>query len=52
MTAPFKEAIAIRKLLQDHPRGLSITEIATALHLHRNTAAKYLEMLKLKGEVD
>lgn len=52
MTTTFREAIAIRELLNDHPRGLSITEIASALHLHRNTAAKYLEMLKLKGEVD
>ena len=52
MTTPFKEAIAIKELLKDHPRGLSITEIATTLHLHRNTAARYLEMLNLKGEVD
>ena len=52
MTVQFKEAIAIRELLKDHPRGLSITEISAALHLHRNTTSKYLEMLKLKGEVD
>lgn len=52
MTTQFKEAVAIRELLKKHPRGLSITEISAALHLHRNTAAKYLEMLKLKGEVD
>ena len=52
LPARFKDAIAIRELLKNHPRGLSITEIADALRLHRNTAAKYLEMLRLKGEVD
>lgn len=47
-----RDAIAIKELLGKHPKGLSITEIAGALHLHRNTAAKYLDMLALKGEVD
>jgi len=46
------DTIAIRELLRKHPKGLSITEIAEALGLHRNTAAKHLDMLVQKGEVD
>ncbi|TAJ43358.1 PAS domain S-box protein [Methanofollis fontis] len=51
-TSGIKDAIAIRELLRNHPKGLSISEIAAATGLHRNTAAKYLEMLALKGDVD
>lgn len=47
-----RDTIAISELLRKHPRGLSITEIAETLQLHRNTAAKYLDMLALKGELD
>lgn len=47
-----KDAIAIRELLRSNPKGLSITEIAEALGLHRNTAAKHLDMLVQKGEAD
>ena len=44
--------IKIKELLKRNPRGMSITEISSALHLHRNTAAKYLDTLKLRGDVD
>lgn len=44
--------IAIAELLGKNLKGLSITEIAEALGLHRNTAAKHLDMLVQKGEAD
>ena len=47
-----EEIVAIKELLRKYPKGLSITEISGALHLHRNTCARHLEMLKLKGDVD
>lgn len=46
------DMIQIKEILKRNPRGMSITEISSALHLHRNTAAKYLETLKLRGDVD
>ena len=52
MTVHNEEMIQIKELLKRYPRGMSITEISSALHLHRNTAAKYLDILKLKGDVD
>lgn len=52
MTGQSGEMIQIKELLKRNPRGMSITEISSALHLHRNTAAKYLDTLKLRGDVD
>lgn len=52
MSDDFQETIKIKELLKKYPKGLSVSEISNALHLHRNTSAKYLDMLKLKGEVD
>lgn len=46
------DMLAIRELLGKNPKGLSISEIAEALGLHRNTAAKHLDMLVQKGEAD
>jgi PAS domain S-box-containing protein len=52
MNGNFQDIVAIKELLKKYPKGLSITEISSALHLHRNTSAKYLDMLKLKGDID
>jgi len=52
MTEKFKDMRTARELMAQHPKGLSITEIADALHIHRNTAARYLEILMLRGDVD
>ncbi|MDO9539386.1 MAG: PAS domain S-box protein [Methanocalculus sp.] len=52
MTGQTDEMIQIKELLKRYPRGMSITEISSTLHLHRNTAAKYLDILKIKGDVD
>ncbi|KQC04632.1 MAG: histidine kinase [Methanoculleus sp. SDB] len=42
----------IRELLRKFPKGLSISEIARMLGQHRNTTAKYLDILQLRGDVD
>jgi len=52
MAGEFKETIEIKELLKKYPKGLNISEISSALHMHRNTSAKYLDMLKLKGDID
>lgn len=38
--------------LAAHPEGISIQEVAEMMGIHRNTAAKYLEVLLSRGEVD
>jgi len=42
----------IKSLLRFHRNGLSITDIAEKLRLNRNSAAKYLEILLISGEVN
>lgn len=52
MIGNFQDTIEIKELLRKYPKGLNISEISNALHMHRNTSAKYLDMLKLKGDID
>ncbi|HJJ28495.1 MAG TPA: PAS domain S-box protein [Methanocorpusculum sp.] len=45
----FSEILA---LLKANPRGMSVTEIAEAVHTNRNTAARYLDNLLVSGRVE
>lgn len=42
----------ITELLRSNPRGMSVGEIASTLEINRNTAARYLDMLLVGGQVD
>ena len=42
----------ILTLLRDNPRGMSVTEIAEAAHLNRNTIARYMDTLLVSGQVE
>lgn len=42
----------IKVLLKVHPKGLTITDIASKLKMNRNSAAKYLEILLISGVVE
>jgi|WetSurMetagenome_2_1015567.scaffolds.fasta_scaffold00010_78 PAS domain S-box-containing protein len=42
----------IRDLLQQHPHGLSITNLAKIAGINRNTAGRYLDQLLLSGQVE
>ena len=42
----------IKTLLRSHRKGLTITDIAQKLLLNRNSAAKYLEILLISGDVN
>ena len=42
----------IKKLLKSRPKGLTISDIAQILKLNRNSAAKYLEILLITGQVE
>ena len=52
MTTEWKEKEQIRELLVKSPTGMTITEISATLGMHRNTTAKYLDMLVATGEID
>jgi PAS domain S-box-containing protein len=42
----------IKALLKTHPRGLSITNLASITGMNRNLIAKYLDMLVISGQVE
>lgn len=52
MKKPGTDFDALVTALQTHPEGISIQEVAGLMGIHRNTAAKYLEVLQSQGEVD
>lgn len=46
------EVTRITDLLRGSPRGMSVGEIADAIGINRNTAARYLDMLLVAGQVE
>jgi len=46
------EITRIKEALEQHPEGLSITEIAGLLEINRNSVAKYMDILQIQGSVD
>ncbi len=42
----------IKTLLKNHPKGMTISDIATGLKMNRNSLAKYLEILLISGHVE
>jgi PAS domain S-box-containing protein len=42
----------VKEVLKAHPRGMSITEISSAIGMNRVSVAKYMEMLIISGHVD
>lgn len=52
MTDYSSELTHIRRLLENNPRGLTITEIANQINVNRNSVAKYLDVMRTSGEVE
>ena len=42
----------IRKILKWHPRGMTISDLASEMKMNRNLVAKYLDMLLVSGQVE
>lgn len=42
----------ILELLRENPRGMSVSEISDAIHLNRNTTARYMDTLLVSGRVE
>ena len=47
-----KELKEIKKILSKSSQGLTVSEIAEQLNMNRNSAAKYLEIMNVLGELD
>lgn len=46
------ELSGIISVLKENPRGLSVTDIAAKIGVNRNTVSRYLDMLRISGQVD
>lgn len=51
MTANSQRMDQIRELLTAHPQGLSVTEIAAALGVNKNSTGRSLDILYAAGEI-
>ncbi|MCQ2376693.1 MAG: PAS domain S-box protein [Methanocorpusculum sp.] len=52
MTDAETGSLEILEKLKENPRGMSVSELAEALSINRNTAARYLDKLLLSGRVE
>jgi PAS domain S-box-containing protein len=46
------EVTGILALLRENPKGLPVSDIAAHLGMNRNTAARYLDMLRISGQAE
>jgi len=47
-----EELEKIMSVLKTTPRGMSVSDIAAHISLNRNTVSRYLDMLRISGQVD
>jgi len=47
-----KELKRIKWVLEEHPRGLTITDISKILNINRNSVAKYLDVMTISGQAE
>jgi len=47
-----EELSKVIEILKENPRGLSVTDIAAHVSVNRNTVSRYLDMLRISGQVD
>jgi hypothetical protein len=45
-------ATLLKTILAAHPKGIGVTALSRKAHIHRNMAAKYLEVLLASGQVE
>ena len=46
------ELSEILKVLKETPRGMSVSDIADKIGVNRNTVSRYLDILRISGQVD
>ncbi|RPJ53541.1 MAG: histidine kinase, partial [Methanobacteriota archaeon] len=43
---------AIKEILKDNPKGVSVTDLSKKMAMNRNSVAKYLDILLISGQVE
>jgi PAS domain S-box-containing protein len=47
-----QEFALIKKILQENPKGMTVTDISRKIKINRNSVAKYLDIMKISGHVE
>ena len=42
----------IKKVLNDNPKGMTVTDISRKIKINRNSVAKYLDIMRISGHVE
>ena len=49
----YKQEIAlIKKVLKQNPKGMTVTDISRKIKVNRNSVAKYLDIMRISGQVE
>jgi len=46
------EISLIKKVLQENPKGMTVTDISRKIKINRNSVAKYLDIMRISGHVE
>ncbi len=46
------EFALIKKILQENPKGMTVTDISRKIKINRNSVAKYLDIMRISGHVE
>jgi PAS domain-containing protein len=47
-----EEIQIIKKILNNNPKGMTVTDISRKIKINRNSVAKYLDIMRISGHVD
>ena len=47
-----KEIKLIQHVLNENPKGMTVTDIARCININRNSVAKYLDIMRISGHVE
>lgn len=47
-----REISLIKKILQENPKGMTVTDISRKIRVNRNSVAKYLDIMRISGHVE
>ncbi|TXT55704.1 MAG: hypothetical protein BAJATHORv1_30084 [Candidatus Thorarchaeota archaeon] len=47
-----RELEKIKEVLRENPRGMTILDVANSIGMNRNTVARYLDVLRISGQIE
>jgi PAS domain S-box-containing protein len=47
-----EEILQIKKVLEENPKGMTVTDISRKIKINRNSVAKYLDIMRISGHVE